>query len=237
MTVEMFMDILKEISEWKQQPTHICPFLTNEPFADNRIYEFCKTINVYLPKTNIVFFTNGSLFTDGNIDKLEEVENVSIIHCSLHHSNKEEYEADLKLNWEKTMASLHRLINRKKWPIRLLRVQSADKLKDADFMAFCKKEFPGTPVQISYRYNWKGEIASHIDFQNTLDIICPRHQSMTILCDGRVSLCCLDERGDYSLGDFKSKSLLEIYNGELALSYRTRTKRCSKPCDTCNMHA
>lgn len=237
MSEEMFLGIIEDICGWEQEPSQICPFLTNEPFADNRIYGFCVSINELLPRTKIVFFTNGSLFTDANLDKLEQVKNIDTIHVSLHHSNKEEYEADLGLNWEKTLASVHRLIDRKKWNVRLLRVQSADKKKDLDFIEFCSNEFPGTPTQISYRYNWKGDIKSHIGYENTLDIICPRHQSMTILCDGRVSLCCLDEKGEYSLGDIKEQSLLEIYNSPKALSYRTKTKRENSPCDKCNMHS
>ena len=237
MSEGMFMDIIEEICTWEIKPPHLCPFLTNEPFADNRIYDFCKLVNEYLPKTSIVFFTNGSLFTDANLDRLKGVQNISTIHVSLHHSNKTEYEADLGLIWEKTLVSVHRLIDRQRWPVKLLRVQSGDKAKDLEFTAFCGREFPGTPVQLSYRYNWKGDITSPFGYENTLDIICPRHQSLTILCDGRVSLCCLDESGEYSLGDFKKDRLIDIYNSPLALSYRTRVKRWSEPCSKCNHHA
>lgn len=235
MSMELFLKIVNEIKEWPVRPAQICPFLTNEPFADNRVYGFCKIINAAIPESELVFFTNGSLFTDGNLDKLSEVDRIKIIHVSLHHSNKEAYEVDLGLNWEKTLASIHRLIDRQKWRVRLLRVSNGNRTEDQAFVDFCAKEFPGTETQNSYRYNWKGDIKSHIPYENTLDIICPRHNSMTILCDGRVALCCMDENGDYSLGDANETSLLEIYNGPKALSYRTRVKRWSEPCGKCNM--
>lgn len=235
MPPELFSAIVDELASWPLHPPYICPFLTNEPFADPRIYGFCREINEKLPSTKLVFFTNGSLFTPGNLEKLATVRNIQTIHVSLHHGSAEDYKADLQLDFQRTVESVQRLIASNIAPVKLLRVQNDDANKDMQFLDFCKATFPSTPACLSYRYNWKGEIDSPFSYINTLDIKCPRHSSMTILCDGRVALCCMDERGDYALGKFPEQTLADIYNGPLATGYRERTKRHSTPCNLCNM--
>lgn len=237
MSTELFTKLLGELASWPVPPTTLCPFLTNEPFADPRIYDFCQHVNQRLPDTQLAFFTNGSLFTEGNLDKLATLHNISLIHVSLHHWNATAYEADLHLDFERTLTSIHRLIDRQRWPVRLGRVQNGDATEDSRFLEFCAAEFPSTPACLSYRYNWKGDIASSFPAEPTLDIVCPRHTSMTVLCDGRVALCCLDQSGDYALGDANVDTLASIYNSEMALAYRSATKRFATPCKTCNMHA
>lgn len=234
----LFRKIVAELETWPVTP-RICPFLTSEPFADPRMAEWCQYVNHRLPNALLTFFTNGSLFSQRKLADLVPVRNVESVFLSLHHFNRADYEAELGIPWEKTLASIHRFLRwneREEWTpsVHLLRVQDGDPANDAAFTTFCAQEFPGVPVQLSYRYNWKGDLTSPF-LVGDLDIICPRHSSLCILADGRVALCCLDQAGQYSLGDTRGQSLLEIYNGERALAYRTRTKRESVPCVGCNM--
>lgn len=190
------------------------------------------TINSHLPNSNVVFYTNGSLFSEHLIKELASTK-VSEITISFHHGNKADYEAELGIEFEKTVASMHRIIDANLCPVKILRVTDGDSAKDACFLEFCAKEFPGTVAGCAGRFNWKGDIQTHET--PILDIICPRHSSMCILVDGRVALCCMDQNGDYSIGDTKRASLLDIYNGEKALNYRKKTKRENQPCDRCTM--
>jgi sulfatase maturation enzyme AslB (radical SAM superfamily) len=234
---EMFYGLIDQMAEWETPPAKICPFLTNEPFADNRIYDFCCYINSRLPKTNLVFFTNGALFTDRNLLRLAHVKNIECIHISLHHSNKGDYEAELHIPWERTIESVHRGVEHcieAGIKITILRVQDGDLSRDQRFLQFVRKEFPGALSQLSYRYNWKGDIASTFTDLH-LDVHCPRLGNLHILCDGRAALCCLDQNGDYCLGDTKTDSLLAIYNGPKAITYRSQVKRMNEPCSKCNM--
>lgn len=235
MSVEMFRSIIDEIASWVVHPNFVCPFLTNEPFADPRIYEFCEYINLKLPKTKIAFYTNGSLFTEGNLKKLDAIANIDVIHVSWHHGNKADYEKDLGLNFERSIESVHRLINHRKWTIRIARVQDGNRAKDAEFLEFSKRVFGAVNAMLCGRYNWKGDIASPWKYEGTLDIYCPRHNTMSILADGRVALCCMDQKGEYSLGEALKTPLLYIFNSPKTISYRDRTKRHSDPCNRCNM--
>lgn len=229
--------MLLQIAAFRDHLSHVCPFLTNEPFADHRMPDIVRSINEKLPGVPIDFFTNGSLFTDSLLHSLRGA-SVRSFNVSLHHRQKADYENELGINFEKTLESIHRLIDAKIGFVRLLRVPAKDDPDaNAAFIEFCATEFRGIPVGISYRYNWKGDIASFQDYERTLDIICPRHSSMTITVNGEVALCCLDQNADYSLGNIHKNTLLEIYNGEKAAAYRSKTKRHSKPCSTCNMVA
>jgi hypothetical protein len=44
--------------------------------------------------------------------------------------------------------------------------------------------------------------------------------SIMVLWDGRMSLCCFDGEGEVILGDLNTQTIREIYNGPLAVSYR-----------------
>ena len=241
MTEEMFSQIINEISLWQAPPNTICPFLTNEPFADARIYDFCRLINEKLPKTSIVFYTNGSLFTERNIEQLRTIKNIYTINLSLHHSNPAEYEAELKIPWPKTIESMARLINANRVSpitreILILRVGNGDSQADQKFMKFCAACFPGTTAFVAPRWNWKGSIQSHMDYRPWLDIICPRQNGLCILATGRVALCCMDQNGEYPLGDLNNQTLLEVFNADLARKHRTTLKRHLVPCNKCSMH-
>lgn len=45
---------------------------------------------------------------------------------------------------------------------------------------------------------------------------------MSILWDGRVVPCCTDFTGEYTLGDIKKESLMDIWNGEGLVELRSK---------------
>jgi len=49
-------------------------------------------------------------------------------------------------------------------------------------------------------------------------------KSMVILIDGRVSLCCLDYDGVYTLGNVYDESIYDIWHGEKYKLYRKNIK-------------
>jgi hypothetical protein len=240
MSEERFKSIIQDVMSWPVHPQVVCPFLTNEPFADARIFEFCQLINDLLPNTVLAFYTNGSLFTPQAIIKLRKVTNISVINISLHHSNAADYEAELEIPFNKTLESIDRLlIAHKLSPIAnevtLLKVGNQEPDKDQAFLSFCAQRFPGVKAWIAPRWNWKGDIQSKDPYEPWLDMVCPRSVSMCILATGKVALCCLDQEAKYSTGDLNNQTLLEVYNGALATKQRTTNKRDLVPCKSCNM--
>lgn len=236
MPMDLITKLIHEASTWPALGQFI-PFLTNEPFADVRMPDIIALGNSKLPYARVVIFTNGSLFSERTIERLKAAgARIHEMFFSVHHSTSEEYHAELGIDFDKTLASIHRAIdNRIADKFTILRVSDYDKAKDERFKRFITQEFPGIPVQISYRYNWKGEIDGIIPYEHTLDKVCPRHTSLCVLASGKLALCCLDQDGQYGFGDANKHTMAELYNSPEAIRYRTHTKRESTPCSTCNM--
>jgi hypothetical protein len=67
--------------------------------------------------------------------------------------------------------------------------------------------------------NWAGKL---FPIRVTPKNFCGRaYDQIMVLQDGRVPLCCFDAFGEVILGDLKTQTIQEIYNGGEALRYRT----------------
>ena len=59
------------------------------------------------------------------------------------------------------------------------------------------------------------------------------------LLNGTVTLCCMDQDGEYSWGDVNKQPILEVYRGSVAAKYREKhwsgKRNEIHPCDTCNL--
>lgn len=233
MSDELLEKIYTELALWPIKPRSICPFLTNEPFADSRIFEVCRRLRGIATTVDLTFFTNASLLDAEKAEKLIGLGGKLTVFCSLHHINAAEYRRDLGLDFDRTITNIRNLVARAHFPITVLRVGDGT-AGDGAFTEFVKREIPGANAMVAAHWNWKGDRATHERDLHT-GILCPRGGSLTILHDGRVSLCCLDQAGAYPLGDITKQSMLEVFNGEPHQRYFTRPKCESTPCKNCNM--
>jgi len=235
MKTELFNNLVEQIAAWPSPPLQVCPFVTNEPFADPRIFTFCETINRKLPGAYLTFFTNANLLTPDKQRLLARLQRVGHVFCSLHHTNAEDYRKDLGLDFNKTLANVKLLHDTPHtFKLHVMKVASVDGSGDMEFRQFATATFPQADVFVARRINYKGDIAI-TEPEMHQDIICPRHTSMIILADGRVALCCQDQDGKYSLGDATKTPLVDIFNGTRRLNFSTKPKRCNEPCNRCNM--
>jgi len=62
---------------------------------------------------------------------------------------------------------------------------------------------------------------------------------LDILSSGKVTLCCMDQEGEFPLGDVTQQSVLEVFQGEASRRYQEmhRAGRRAEiaPCGTCNL--
>lgn len=234
MDAGLFMKMVDEMSGWPTPPTTVCPFLTNEPFADPRQLEWCRTLEQRLPKTTLTFFTNGSLLTPERREELASLKRVNMVMVSLHSFDHDEYREMMGLDLATTLKRVKALRgDYPAVPMQLLRV-AAGTAEDQRFMKECMVHFPGVPVTLATRWNWKGTIPSH-ERELVQNIVCPRSRHLTVRWNGVVGLCCMDELAQYPRGDATKQTLLEIYNGPVATKHRTMLKRDLEPCNRCNM--
>lgn len=235
MSVGFFKSLLEQMASWPKPPEQICPFVTNEPFADPRIFDLCELINEVLPTAYLTFFTNASLLDVRKRDRLRGLKNVRHVFCSLHHDNEAEYRSNLGLDFNRTVENIKGLEQAPhSFNLHVMRVASIDHKGDETFLKFAKQQFPTADCFVARRINYKGDTKIS-ETEMHQDIICPRHSSMIILYDGRVALCCQDHLGKYQLGHARFESLLNIFNGPKRLKYSTQPKKCNEPCNRCNM--
>lgn len=237
MPMERIIKLIDECASWPHLDTFL-PFLTNEPFADMRMAEIIALANRKLPRTNVVIFTNAGLLSQRVIENLKSNEcRINHLFFSLHHSRKDEYEAELGIPFEKTIENIHRAIDANLSPhFTLLKVNAYKEQENRRFKDFIDKEFPGIDWVLPNRFNWKGDIDPLRDIEQTLDMICPRTHGFCVTADGRQARCCLDQDAAYGFGDCNQYTMLEIYNSEGYRRLREVKKRdAGDPCNRCNM--
>jgi len=233
MSEELLDKIFAEITSWPVKPRSICPFLTNEPFADPRIFEIIGRCKQAAPDCEITIFTNASLLTPARLNQLSLIYGPINIFCSLHHRDAASYRAELGLDFDTTVRNIKNLVHGFGQKVTVLRVSDGTP-NDGAFDEWARNEFPGANIMVAARWNWKGDRATYETNLHS-DIKCPRGGSITILHDGRVSLCCLDQAGQYALGDVTKQTVLEVFNGAAHERFYGRAKSESTPCKTCNM--
>ena len=229
-----FAFLIAQIAGWSKPPQYILPFLTNEPFADPRIFDFCQLINQQIPTAKLTFYTNASLLDAEKLDKLCQLKNVDGVRCSLNSYDPKDYERVMGLDFHRTIQNIKRLIRCGRFDVQVIRV--GDLNERQRFKNFCAREFPEVLAVSSPVINWKGDIKSDYDGKEFMGMVCSRTNHMCIMADGRVALCCMDQNGDYALGDAKTTPLLDIFNSDRRREYHTKVKRDLVPCKICSNH-
>ncbi len=232
----------KIVDDCKQFPLRrMEPYLHGEPFMDKKLVERIEYINKHLPKTEVHLFTNGSLLTKKTIDKLKEV-NLSSMVVSLNTAVPEKYNAIMGLDWKKTLANLERIAaeNRTDKPVArrfVMRMTAPKETSDEEIARFrtLARQMGARAVIVSL-HNYKGDINSE---RPVPQFPCYFVNDLDILYDGNTALCCMDHDGEYSWGDVKKHSVLEVFNSSIAKRYRQKMREDKRnelePCNECNM--
>jgi MoaA/NifB/PqqE/SkfB family radical SAM enzyme len=239
MTDELFAKIIDDCGQFPLR--RIEPYLHGEPFMDRKILERIAYINAKLPRIEVHLFTNGSLLTAKTVEQMRELQIASLV-ISLNTAMPEKYNAIMGLDWKKTLANLERVAeanrSRKKVANRfVMRMTAPQETTDAEIARFrTLARAMGARAVIVSLHNYKGDIASE---RPVPKFPCYFVNDLDILYDGNTALCCMDHDGDYSWGDVKQHSVLEVFNSPIAKRYRQLMREDRRyeltPCNECNM--
>ena len=232
----------KIIDDCRQFPLRrIEPYLHGEPFMDRKILDRIQYINDKLPRTEVHIFTNGSLLTAKTVERLRELRLASLL-ISLNTAVPEKYNSIMGLDWKKTFANLERVAeaNRSKKKVAerfVMRMTAPKETTDEEIARFRKlARHMGARAVIVSLHNYKGSIDSE---RPVPQFPCYFVNDLDILYDGNTALCCMDHDGDYSWGDVKQHSVLEVFNSSVAKRYRQLMREDKRseltPCNECNM--
>lgn len=183
-------------------------FDNNEPFLDERIVEFQKYVRKSLPNAFLDLWTNGSLLT---LDKFIE------IIPYLDRIVIDNYNDELILNPNSKIISEY--------------IKDKPNLMDKVVIYMRKQNEVLTSRGGTAPNKKDGDY--HIDTKCVLPF-----QQFNVRPDGKVSLCCNDALGTYTLGDLNKQSIKEVWYSDEYMKIRKEMKengrRNLKLCNNCD---
>lgn len=243
MSDALILRLIREMGQFNA-PFFFSPFKVNEPFLDDRLPELCRRFLEQCPLGRLRLFTNGSALTDWWITQLLPLVRVEHLWISLNSTNPFEYHEIMGLDYAKTARKLDRLhdvvagetsVYSMPWrhPVILSKVADDDGEKNLTFYTDCRTRWPKFECRIIKRDGWLGYVSPNKNF--IPDQPCARWFELSILATGVVSLCCMDGKGEFAIGDINQQSLLDVYN---APAYRERrigivSRKRYEPCRRC----
>jgi len=219
------------------KPFFFSPFKVNEPLLDSRLIPICRQFNQLRPDSMLRLFTNGAPLTGKKIDEIASLQNVAHLWVSLNSVDPAEYRSLMALDFETTARKLdllHKAVEAQIFPhpVMLSRVTAGNE-QDAAFIYGTAERWPAFQRMLIKRDGWLGYVdPGSPEIPATP---CARWFELSILATGIVSLCCMDGRADYPIGNIHHSTLLEVYN---APHWRARREAMISrtevhPCSTC----
>ena len=229
MSDRLFEKIVKEAGALGVE--YITPFLHGEPFMRNDFVEKLYLINEWAPSARITVFTNASLLDEEKLVALASVRNVAQIVFSFPGGNKVAYEQTTGLDFETTVHNIKRafqLLNGFN-----LRISMPKCIQNKDSEDDFARLWEGYPHSAYDTYNYLG------DAKGTLSKDCYEQcdrafRTMTVMCDGKVCLCCMDHEGRFIMGDLSKSSIIDVWHGPQFTRLRREHGCCRLACEPCN---
>jgi MoaA/NifB/PqqE/SkfB family radical SAM enzyme len=194
-----------------------------EPLLDPQLMTRLKYVRDKMPKVDIDLYTNGALLKPEMTDALN-LTGINTVNVSLNAVDARKRRDIMRLDdFEKVCGYIDYAIAHGKFFTVVKGIVTKDLMENHESEAFLRRW--GGPTDIGghaflhLEGNWAGDTWP-VRVKPTTP--CSRAlQQIMVLQDGRVSLCCFDGEGEVIFGDLRDQSLRDVFNGPLALEYRT----------------
>jgi hypothetical protein len=236
MSDELFEKIVGDLEELPRGFL-LSPFKVGEPFLDPKFFDRLDELAVRLPKAVFTLTTNLNVLRPGMLERLAKVPRLAYIWVSLTSIDVDEYKKLVGLNLHRTLENIHTLLTfHNSTPVAksiiIGRVSVDDKRQE--FIEGVEREFSegGYSINTLVKGSWCGHVMSGAEIPQ---LPCSRWFEISICCNGKVALCCMDGLCDYPLGDVNEQSILDIYNSEYYSQLRQKSppRQLVTPCDNC----
>jgi radical SAM protein with 4Fe4S-binding SPASM domain len=215
--------------------------MNGEPLVDPRIIQRLEHIRRTLPRTKLSLYSNGYALSPKRIDEIVALGGLDRLIVSLNTLDPVRYRAIMGFKLERTLDNMKYLTDSvrkskvaKEIRFRMTRMDDSSLAEQDEFIAYCRER--GVRPFVVGLFNYKGDIPSHLPVPS---YGCESVERMDILSDGKVTLCCQDHEGEYTWGDVRTQSVLEIFRGPEATRYREMhragRRREIEPCNNCNL--
>ena len=235
MDFDLFRKIVDECAELGI--THVRVHNYGEPFLDKQLVEkvrYAKSRGI----AEVGMISNGSLITEDIARGMIEA-GLDAINISVDAAGKEVFERTrVNLDYDTVIANVRALgrlrkeLGRKR-PRLILSFVRQD--NSADEQAFIREwSEVADKIHITDLHNWAGTLHGRSDVQYP----CYRMWlTFTVLWDGRVSLCCADYDGRHVLGDLRTSTIADVWNGPTYRAVRRQHLESGGPeiCRSCDL--
>ncbi len=230
MTQELFDKILMDAKDIPQNFV-VIPFKLGEPLMDPLFSKRLLQIDEQLPLAYLEIHTNLNLLPRDFIPTLRKIKQVNHIWVSLNYHTATAYQAATGMQFDKTLYNIKKLLEaRLPHKIAIGRVASYTP-EDQEWLDWMTRAFPQAVPAFLHRGDWCANIETHNPEREVGP--CKRTSEVSICCDGRVALCCMDGLCEHPLGDITKQHILEVYNSPRAIAMRRMTQRLQEPCASC----
>lgn len=185
---------------------NVCLFSNNEPFLDDRIIEFQMYLREKVTKAHLYLYTNGTLLTIEKFKKIIDFLDELII---------DNYNQELKL---------HSNVK------QIVEYCSKNELLKKKVTVMLRKPNEVLTSRGGDAPNKREIVENYLNDSCILPF-----KQMIVRPDGKVSLCCNDPLGKYTLGDLNDQSLEEIWYGELYRNIREKIISGRKNIEKCKL--
>ncbi len=200
------------------------PFLTNEPFVDNRQPEIVRYIKENDPTAKVEFNTNGELMTEKLAVELLEA-GVDIMRFSIDGFSPETYEPSrVGIKYEKVLERTVRFLElwdeggyRDKVFTELRMIEVPENTHElAAYKAFWQPKCTEVLITQMYQWPWTGQKREDVVLKPCLKIL----DEMFFYTDGNATVCCWDVHERAVIGNVLEQSVQEIWESYAANSIR-----------------
>jgi len=240
MSSELFEKIVEDLREIPKNLDFLFSLShVNEPFLDNRVFQFTELVLDRLPGARPAFVSNGHPVTEDVIRKLGALPRFYGLQISLNDHRPDHYRQTMQLDQARVLARLDRLDEMIRsgtvsFPVTLTRVGDGTAVDD-EFVAWVRARYPWFTPYVHERGDWVGGVAAVT--APVPDIGCQFWYSLIVHADGVVAYCCMDGEQKYAIGDANTENVLRIYNQERLRKQRVAapSRLTVSPCNRCTM--
>jgi len=213
-----------------QDVQRICPYLMAEPLTDPKIFERIAYIRSALPDVEIELSTTPQRLTPQAQTKLLAAP-LTELRISSHGITAEDYKqlmpgVRFESAWRNLQAFIDKWRKQKPYPLYIVSLFGLLPAEREEAIAAYWQE-QGIPLQ-RWRVTSRGRQVALEQFDSPEDptdwrrarrlppYVCRFGRDtewMSILSDGRVTLCCMDYRQEVILGDLRAQSIAEVWTG------------------------
>ena len=232
MDFELYKKIIDDICEFEKPIKVLRLYKDGEPLLNPRFAEMVKYAKEKKCSERIDTTTNASLLNPKrNLEIIEA--GLTRINISIEGVNEKQYLefSNYKIDFDKLVGNIHHFYENKKKCEVIIKI-NGDTISDDDNKKFyeifgdiadgvyiehimsCWPEFELKGVEVNKEFGIYGQPIKEVQ-------VCPYvFYSFSINSDGSASACFLDWSRKLIIGDAKSESVKDIWNGEKLLNYQ-----------------